>query len=295
MAHFTYDVDKFDKDNLHQGDLIKRTPNVEKILESIHPHYYENKSNKYFIVITQSCDLVKREGVIKSRYVTIAAVKPLKNALERELEQLQYDNLEKKLNFCDISRRTKLFQFAERLFNNNEQEYFYLHREPNFGLNEDHCAFLRLSIALRTDIHYDTLLEAKIIQLKESFQHKLGYLVGNCYSRVGTEDWSPKNATTKIFSEKVNECIKLLDSTLWLDKDIYKNILTGLKSLPEDSHTIEKVEELIKSSKKTKNDRKKEVTEIVATILSQLDIDPKKIDIAKSRLHNLPELSAHLK
>ena len=49
--------------------------------------------------------------------------------------------------------------------------------------------FLQLSVALKVE-HYDLCLDAKIAELKEPFQAKLGYRVGHMYSRVGTAEWS---------------------------------------------------------------------------------------------------------
>src|SRR5881394_3482701 len=187
--HFTYSEEP-DATSLQQGDILKRTPDVDSILKSVHPHYHHKTDYNFFIILTQSCDLVRRNGrTCKSRYITIAAVRSLELAVNRYAASLQYDDVEAALGFCPDDRKDKLRQFVERLLNNNEDNYFYLKAEPARGLSEDHCAFLQLSIALKSELHYDTLLAAKSLQLSESFQHKLGYLVGTSYSRVGTEDW----------------------------------------------------------------------------------------------------------
>ena len=165
---------------------MRRTPALEQVLRTVHPHYHGKPDYPYFIVLTQSCDLVRRDGTnCASRYITIAAVRPLQLAVERYLDSLLYNDVERHFGLCDDSRKAKLRQFSERLLNNNEDAYFFLRREPSAGLVGDHCAFLPLSVALKAELHYEVLLEAKILQLKETFQHKLGYLVGKLYSRSG--------------------------------------------------------------------------------------------------------------
>ena len=53
-----------------------------------------------------------------------------------------------------------------------------------------HPAFCRRgSVAIKAD-HYEVLQKARIGQLAKEFRAKLGWLVGNMYSRIGTEDWS---------------------------------------------------------------------------------------------------------
>ena len=50
-------------------------------------------------------------------------------------------------------------------------------------------AMLRIAIALHTK-HYEKILSSRRGRLLPEFQAKLGWLVGNLYSRVGTDDWS---------------------------------------------------------------------------------------------------------
>jgi hypothetical protein len=222
--HFTYDEQA--RSGLLQGDLIQRTEDVDKILKAVHPHYFESPNYRYFLILTQSCDLARREGKpCNGRYISIAAVRPLQKVVEREIQNLQHDEIEKKLGFCSKERQAKLIQFMERLINNNEEEFFYLHREPSVGFVDDHCAFLQLSIALKAHVHYDTLLAARILSLKESFQHKLGYLVGTLYSRVGTEDWHEKQDKIDLYRELTQDPLKNESLVVWVDKDVHKKVL----------------------------------------------------------------------
>ena len=50
-------------------------------------------------------------------------------------------------------------------------------------------AYLKLSIALKSEECYDICLKAKKIELSDEFKAKIGWLIGDMYSRVGTTDW----------------------------------------------------------------------------------------------------------
>jgi len=97
----------------------------------------------------------------------------------------------------------ELVLFTESLLDNNESSYFYLHEDIDSSISGMNCAFLALSVALRIE-HYDKCLAAKVAQLKEPFQAKLGWLVGSMYSRVGTQEWNEhygKDTARKAASE----------------------------------------------------------------------------------------------
>ena len=72
---------------------------------------------------------------------------------------------------------------------NKEPDYFFLSDDTSLGFPDRMVAFLKLSISLKADLHYDTCLSAKVLGLTDAFKAKLGWLVGNMYSRVGTPDW----------------------------------------------------------------------------------------------------------
>jgi hypothetical protein len=86
------------------------------------------------------------------------------------------------------------------VLDNNEPGYFYLHYELSLGIQERSCAFLPLSIALKSD-HYDLLLRSKIAQVTDTFQAKLGWLIGTNFNRVGTDEWDDRYPANKIATE----------------------------------------------------------------------------------------------
>lgn len=280
--HFTYQPSE--SKHLQQGDLIRRTAAVEELLKTVHPHYASSGNYQFFIVLTQSCDLVRRDGVqCKSRYVTIAAVRPLGLVLDREIEKIQHSKVERTLGFCNSDKQSKIVQFMERLLNNNAPDYFYLHREPKVQLNEDHCAFLHLSVTVKSELHYTTLLEARFLSLTQSFQHKLGYLVGNLYSRVGTDDWCPNNCSDKEFRALVNKPITDHRLVIWLEKEVYKKVIKQLEALP--APTLEDFKTSVEHATKS-SDRKSEVLKVVSQVLTEMQMPPDVVTKVKLRLEN---------
>lgn len=283
--HFTYEPKA--RTDLSQGDLIHRTPQVDELLRNVHPHYFKSSSYRFFIVLTQSCDLVRRNGEpCKARYISIAAVRPLQLVIERELNRYQRTDLEKNLKFCSQDIRPKLFQFMERILNNNEEEFFFLFREPDIGLIENHCAFLHLSIAVKAELHYQTLLSARVLQLKESFQHKLGHLVGNLYSRVGTEDWLPDNCKPEDFERLCHEPVNNEETVLWLEKSIHKAVIAKLRQI--QSPSLEDFKKAVKETKATQENRKQQVLAAVKDVLTDCKIENQLLEKIVRRIENQP-------
>jgi hypothetical protein len=208
--HFTYQDPPFTSD-LMQGDVIKRTPEVEAILREVHPHYFQRPDNKFFIVITQDCELVRRDGkTCASRYISIAPVRSLRLVVNRYLERYFQKDFAS-VPICKQGEQGRVRNFLERLLNNNEGDYFFLRAEHGRDFPEDCCAFLALSIALKANFHYQTLIQARILQLKDSFRAKLGWLVGQMYARVGTVDWAAEE-----MRRVVDNILK--SSSIWVEE-----------------------------------------------------------------------------
>lgn len=294
VVHFTYQ-DPADAASLHQGDVLRRTEQLDDVLKEVHPHYHDKIDYKHFIILTQTCDLVRREdGRCNARYVTIAAVRPVRLATARYVERQQRHELERQLSFCEAKGRDRLRQFVERLLNNNEAAYFYLHREPSRGFGEGQCAFLHLSIALKTQLHYDMLLDAKCLQLKEAFQHKLGATVGRLYSRIATEDWVPTHATKSEFTQEVTSKVKDVD-VIWLEKRSHRRVVEELKGLPSEEQTVDKFEELVRE---VHRDRKTHLADLIALVRAEaksIGIDQERVDRLATRLRSRSELQGLLR
>lgn len=70
-----------------------------------------------------------------------------------------------------------------------EQDYFFLYKEDALSFTTSMVAMLKVSIAIESDLYYDMCLNAKFLELSDEFKAKLGWMIGNIYSRVGTTDW----------------------------------------------------------------------------------------------------------
>jgi hypothetical protein len=216
-CHFTYCLPQ--NPDLQQGDILLKSPELLKLIGEVHPHYLKDDYH-YFIVLTQTCDLVKRKAdQCNARYITLAAVRPLSLAIEREIRKYQTD-FDKLAMVCGNNDKYKVLNFIERLLNNNDPEYFYLHEAPQFSLFESSCVFLRLSIAIKTRLHYNACLRSRILSLDEVFQAKLGWLVGNIYSRVGTEDWVPNHLSKTEFIRKAKRLAN--EACIWVENERLK-------------------------------------------------------------------------
>lgn len=175
-------------DTLCQGDLLEKTDAMNEILREVHP-YFCKPDYQHFLVLTQTCDLVRRNGKpCKSGYITLAAVRTFDDFLHRYADK---HNVTRLGDYCVLIKKDqpRIREFLERLLNNNEPEYFYFAKDEDFQLYTAHVATLKVSIALWANEHYDVCLRAKRAELTDAFKAKLGWLIGQLYSRVGTEDW----------------------------------------------------------------------------------------------------------
>lgn len=189
--HFTY-KEHPDMASLCQGDLLEVNDSIREVLKEVHP-YFLNKQYKYFMVLTQSCDLVRRDGVnCKTPYITLAAVRSFDDFFEKKLVSDKYVEEVNECLLMNNRQRERALQLLERIYNNTEPDYFFLYKEEALNFPESMIACLKVSIALKSKLHYEECLNAKVLELSDEFKAKLGWLVGNIYSRVGTTDWESK-------------------------------------------------------------------------------------------------------
>ena len=126
--HFCYAQPKeYLTAELAQGDILRRTPELDSVLEAVHPHFHKHGKNLYFMVLTQSCDLAVRDGDTgKAPYINIAPVRPLDEVISREIDTLKLRQIRGELPLLTHKARGRLADFARRLINNNVPQYFYL-------------------------------------------------------------------------------------------------------------------------------------------------------------------------
>jgi len=300
--HFTYSNPSSEPEknvDLSQGDILERTPEICELLQEYHPHYEQNDQNKYFIVLTQTCDLVRGRGdPCKSKYITIAPIRPLSLVISKQVESSKDKRFEFAKPVCTDKSKSLISDFLKKLFNNNDTEYFYLHEEASLNFPESCCAFLRLSISIKAKDHYETCMNARILGLSESFRDKLGWALGQIYSRVGTQDWQGVELRKLIKRHVANAAVWVSDKhvkTLQKDIDEWKTSNVGqpldqkvfngmVKSLKTKKESVLEIvdEELARSPKivhlvgtgvLTEND--------IRRIISRLDTHPKLTTLLK--------------
>ncbi len=183
--------DKTAWDTLHQGDILRKSEGLVTALKEAHAFYADAPDYTHFMVLTQSCDLVIRNKKSKSRYITLAAARPLQVVVNRLVQKYQVPVKVQDLDFpipvCQKATQVLASQRLEHLLNNTESGFFFIRKNSHPNITEDLCVFLALSVALSVK-HYSACVTAKIAQLDDIFQAKVGWLTGNLYSRVGTPD-----------------------------------------------------------------------------------------------------------
>lgn len=272
--HFTYKDP--DRSSLKQGDILKKTPELLALINMVHPHY-ANDDYLYFQVLTQSCDLVRRNGEnCKTRYITLAAVRSLDLVISRVLEKFKEKiDFEGKL-FCSDMHKRMLEDFVNKLLNNNDTNHFFLQAATEHELDRDCCTQLHLSISIRAYEHYDVCLTSKILELQENFRAKLGWLVGNLYSRVGTDDYVPSAIPDQEqYKEYVNN---LLDGYVaWLPSADFSQF----KKQATKYDNLEQVQQALVGAKQRVTDS--QLSSIVAAIAKPMQMN----DEQKVALRNI--------
>ena len=209
-AHWTY-ADVEPAADLAQGDVIEPTSEIREILQNVHPHFLDPKYVA-FVVLSQSCDLVRRPRY-RGQPINLCVVRELRSIAGTLLEL--YCGSDIPNVFCNEDRG-EARKFLERIINQNEQTVglFYLHPDADAGVSTSSVAMLRIAIALRTE-HYELIQKARRGRLRSEFQAKLGWLIGNLYSRVGTEDWSESTARKKEQKGIIDQVIENLVGIEW--------------------------------------------------------------------------------
>jgi hypothetical protein len=189
-THWTY-RDFAPTDGLFQGDIIAREPLLE-VLGNVHKHFCDSKYLA-FIVLTQTCDLVVRDKACKAKHIALAVVRPLSSLVPTVLSELCSSP---HAGLFPQDRRKTVEEFFDRVLNQNEQAegWVYLHPDGDVGIGEPAVAMLRISIALRAREHYELIRKARCGRLDTEYRNKLGWLMGNLYSRIDTTDWAEKSS-----------------------------------------------------------------------------------------------------
>ncbi|MBR8399921.1 hypothetical protein KDW65_25140 [Burkholderia cenocepacia] len=266
--------------SLRQGDVLKRTPGLLDILREVHPHYADEKYT-HFQVLTQSCDLVRRDGAsCKSRYISLAAVRSVDVVIQRAIEKYERKIVFQDKLYCSEQHKSQLKDVINKLLNNNDTNHFFLKADPEAGIALDSCTLLHLSISIQADLHFETCLAAKLVELKENFRAKLGWLVGNLYSRVGTEDYVPSAIPDKSsYDAFVNDMIGRY--VAWVPQDDFSSFRSNTKN----ANSLTEITERVSQQREKKRDAGLE--QLLGAITNKINVSSDD----KAALRNI--LAAH--
>lgn len=199
---------------LRQGDILKRTPELQDALNEAHRYYAEATDYTHFMVLTQSCNLVPRYGKVKTRYITLAAVRPISELVDRLVDKYKFRDFLFPFPVCAIEHESLVSQLLERLIHNTEIGHFFIRKNSHPRIVEDLCVFLALSVPLSVK-HLQPCLSSKIAELTDIFQAKVGWLTGNLYSHVGTPDIEEGHCDPEAFKKNVYDDV-LYKKTAWM-------------------------------------------------------------------------------
>ena len=217
MAGFIYN-EPIDTNQLSQGDILSNSDYLKELLEAFYPGVAGN-AYCYWMIITQSCDLVIREegGSCSAPYLNLAAVSEFDDFFDKYVSDYQKHEVERRGRLVEERRKNVIHNFLARLFNNNQDDYFYLPENVNKDFHAG-VALLRLTISIDAKDHYAGCLNLKKLELNDSFKAKLGWIVGNIYSRIGTEDWTSHQMTTEDYEAWITKTLE--DSFAWIDRRV---------------------------------------------------------------------------
>lgn len=285
-----------DRMELSQGDLLYRSPELAEAIKQAHGHYAEAPTYTHFLVLTQSCDLVRRPRKCKAPYITICAVRPLTIAVDRELTTLIED-----LNGCPIpvgNTKSEVLakQYLERVLNNTVDGLFFVPKGSAHTVDEHLCAFLPLSIALKVG-HYDVCLAAKVAQAKPIFAAKIGSMASNLYGRVATPDLIEEVGRIAADTYKAEFFEELgLSNMLWLSPFEREQLATAIAAHDTDQHgalTVDGVKGLIASIPEPRDIIANRVVEIlIKRNLLALPMAPAESDAAASEENEAAQAAA---
>lgn len=222
--HWTYG--EFDPaGDLRQGDIIVPNPELLRLFNDIHPRFGDEKYLG-FIVLTQTCDLVRSGGRKPKPHISLAVIRSLRSVLPELLGTVCRKQLGE--SYFDLRERGKCRDLVERVVNQNEERIglFYLYPDSGCGIGDHAVAFLRVSVAFRVE-HYDALVEARKGRLTHEFEARLGWLAGNLFSRVAVRDWTEsKTAHTecKRFIASILEGTADDNGPIWVPHQLAKDL-----------------------------------------------------------------------
>lgn len=277
------------EDDLEQGDIIEPNAEMLALFQQVHPHFCDPKYLT-FIIVSQTCDLVRRSSGCKARHLSLAVVRSISAVMPRLLDEYAIKGIE---GVYRKSRRRDTKLLLTRIINQNEQAagIFYLHPDADAGIGEHAVAMLRVSIAVRAE-HYHLLCHARRGRLVSEFQMKLGWLTGNLYSRVATPDW-PETTGKNLVDEILRDYDEQISpKPVWLDDKVVDEISRGQAAALQSRDT------LLAASKTVAIPSPRTVAlDVVKRVLTDVvpDLKPESVKRVLNRLQNDAQFSSACK
>ena len=196
---------------------------------------------------------------------------------------------------CSEDKRHYVKDFLSKLLNNNLPEYFYLAQDPELEITRPHVAFLTLSVAVKKE-NYQKCAAARIAQLQDIFQAKLGWLVGEIYSRIGTPDWVPGQMSDTEFDSLLEK--QLNEMALWVGKSCLDQLKTEQQrrrnKMKDPAYVIPNAEvlQLVEHFAAMQESKKERVVKLLVSQASSIigGIQDDKLKTLEQRLMNNDEL-----
>jgi len=229
-----------DKQSLYQGDIIFIDAAIRSNLKAL----CQGKIMKaeFAIVLTQSCDLVKRSefgNKCKAQLIHMGLLSIFDEYFIENLSKYCEKGLfEDKVRIIDQGNAQKLQNSLERLFNNNINDYFFIPEDNGQGLASHYIVDIRDQCLISFDF-FEDIIRNKRCELEEIYRAKLGYMISQLFSRIGTKDWN---------KQELENTIKVLisENSIILSKD---KVRMAKQKEPELLSKYPAVEQLIPALK----------------------------------------------
>ncbi len=271
-------------EDLQQGDIIIRRPEYDDDICKIIEEYFPTLPHKKYIaylVITQSCDLARREeneNRCKADYINLVGVQRLEDVFLTLVDKI-CGKYRQKYGYYASSGKDSACELLQRICNQNEWSIgiFFLHDNADFGLSHNSIAMLQESFAIKATEYYDSLLNSRSGRLTPQFQNRLGWLVGNLYSRVATVDFPEdeyKEIREKLFKKNGNKNLpiwllkrqikKIKNETgqeiSELEKDNLDGLIASFDPISENIHkSSERIVEILKEIVEISQEQEEEI------------------------------------
>ncbi len=227
---------EFDAESdLEQGDIIRRGPELVSMLREPHSYYATAHDYSHFIVLTQSCDLVRYSSGIKSNYITIAALRPFSKFVEKITNRSDCSLSQAPVQLLRAESKVLIKQKVEQLLHYDLPGYFFVPAGAVPSIDVPLVGFLQLAVSIKPE-HYEICRRDRVGKLQNVFSAKLGWLTGNQYSRVATPDIDEANErgdtlklTNTLFKEYIDkEAFWLTQKQLGLfDRAVQEELADG--------------------------------------------------------------------